>query len=74
MKKKLKKQTGESVAKKKTSGKKISAQTESKKKKESLAIIGTGIAGMDHSGRVPTVLDDIHKFFFCSGAPVQDSG
>ncbi len=46
MKKKLKKQTGESVAKKKTSGKKISAQTESKKKKESLAIIGTGIAGM----------------------------
>lgn len=42
----MKKKTGDSVSKKKNSGKKKSTQIETKKKKESLAIIGTGIAGM----------------------------
>ncbi|EMY78743.1 NAD(P)-binding Rossmann-like domain protein [Leptospira weilii serovar Ranarum str. ICFT] len=46
MKKNVKKKTEDSVSKKKISGKKISAQTRTKNRKESLAIIGTGIAGM----------------------------
>ena len=36
--------------------------------------VGGGIAGMGRSGRVPQALDDIHRFFLCSGWPSQVCG
>jgi len=35
---------------------------------------GSGIAGMGCSGRVPQALDDIHRFFLCSGGASQVCG